>query len=109
MPPPTPTTRIPPTVASTAISTGVVTVVATPIWLSAAITPNPRMNHDARLASNRPYDNPPRAAETTSLTALAIAAATTTMMMATAAFGSHATTPEIRSLTGFGPHIPNAN
>jgi hypothetical protein len=53
-PPPTPTTAMPPSVASTVISTGVVTVVATSIWLSAAITPSARMNTDAMLASTLP-------------------------------------------------------
>lgn len=53
-PPPTPTIRMPATVARTAIRTGVVTVVATPIWLSAAMMPIPRMNTEAMFAKARP-------------------------------------------------------
>ena len=88
---------------------GVVTVVATPTWLSAAITPSPTMNQAATLASSRPYDSPPSALPTMSRTALATAAAMTTIRIATNALGSQATTPLMRSDTGFGPHIPNAN
>jgi hypothetical protein len=44
-----------------------------------------------------------------SRTAPAIAAATTTITMATAASGSHDTMPWIRSDTGLGPQMPNAN
>jgi hypothetical protein len=54
MPPPTPTMRMPATVASTAISTGMVTVVAMPTWPRAAMMPSPMMKTLARLASNRP-------------------------------------------------------
>ena len=35
--------------------------------------------------------------------------ATTMMMIATAALGSHATMPSIRSETGLGPQSPNAS
>ena len=35
------------------MSTGVVTVVAMPTWLSAAMTPRPRMKTEAMLASVR--------------------------------------------------------
>jgi hypothetical protein len=44
-----------------------------------------------------------------SFTAEASAAATTTMTIATAARGSHATTPSISSETGLGPHSPKAS
>ena len=41
-------------VASTAMSTGVVTVVAMPTWFSAAMIPSPRMKTKAMFASTRP-------------------------------------------------------
>ena len=95
--------------ASTAISTGVVTVVAIPTWLSAAITPSARMKIAARSARTLPYESPPSAPVTRSRTALAIAAATTTMTIATNARGSQDTTPLIRSLIALGPQTPKAN
>ena len=96
-------------VASTAISTGVVTVVAIPIWLSAAMAPIPTITAPARFASSRPYDSPLSAPEIRVRTAAAIAEATTTITIATTALGSQATTPWIRSDTGFGPQTPKAN
>lgn len=100
---------MPATVASTAISTGVVTVVATPTWFSAAMMPSARMKTATRSPRTRPYERPPSAPVTRSRTALAIAAATTTMTIATNARGSQATTPRIRSLIALGPHTPKAN
>ena len=91
-----------------AIRIGMVTVVATPIWLSAAMMPMPVMNQDALAASSRPYGRVASAVPAMSRAALAIALATTTMTIATAALGSQPTTPLIRSLTGFGPNTPNA-
>ena len=90
------------------MSTGEVTDVATPIWLRAAMMPRPRMKIDARLASSRPYASSPSAVLMRSLAAVAMAAATTTMTIATTALGSQATIPSIRSDTGLGPHTPNA-
>src|SRR5439155_4256118 len=63
-PPPTPTIRMPAAVARTATSTGVVTVVATPTWLSAATTPSPTTNQLASVASSRPYGSRSSAAPT---------------------------------------------
>ena len=53
-PPPAPTMITPPMVARMVIRTGVVTVVATSIWFSAAITPRNRMKIEAMLASTLP-------------------------------------------------------
>ena len=53
-PPPAPTMITPPMVARMVMSTGVVTVVATSTWFSAAITPRNMMKIEAMLASTLP-------------------------------------------------------
>ena len=82
------------------------TVVATPTWLSAAITPRPASVPWATRASTGPYETRARAVLTMSYTARPMDAATTTITQATNALGSQCTTPAIRSLTGFGPKTP---
>ena len=84
------------------------TVVAMPIWFSAAMTPSATMNTAAASARKRPYETAPSAARSSSFTACAIAEAMTTMMTATASLGSQATMARSRSLTGFGPNTLNA-
>lgn len=49
-PPPAPTMMTPATMASTAMSSGAVTVVATSTWLSAAVMPRNRMKLLAMFA-----------------------------------------------------------
>jgi hypothetical protein len=107
-PPPTPTTRMPPTVASTVISTGSVTSTATPIWESAAMTPSPMMNTWAMVATTRPYESADIMPATRSFTAAAMAAATTTMIMATMMRGRNVMMLASRALTGLSPNAPNA-
>ena len=66
------------------------------------------MNAAATFASTRPYESPPRVLLMSSRTAVAIAAVTTTMMMATMALGRNAITPVRSALMGFGPKTPKA-
>src|SRR3954447_7238531 len=99
---------MPPTVASTVISSGVVTDDATPIWLSAATTPMPSTRNHATDATGRAYVVGWSAAATARRAACASAAAIATTTTATAARGIQARMSVIRSLTGLGPHTPNA-
>ena len=90
-------------VASTAMSTGMVTVVAIPIWLSAAIRPSAMTKMAATRARVLPYDSPPNTPARTSRTALAMATDITTMSTATIARGSQATISFTMSLMALGP------
>ncbi len=52
--PPTPTIRMPATVARNATRTGIVTVVPMPIWFTAAITPSAMMRNETVFATSEP-------------------------------------------------------